>query len=207
MAAAAGAARPTRLQGGGARALVGRRVYSGGEYELVKPAPTCGGPTLQALVLDEAMFSASAMAAGGELSFEQMKLPALGLSLSLSHLVAIGHDVVPHDPCFPMRGTALLWQPHQWQPLCHGPWQPKWAAAISYARPLTKCYTRSVSPSSSVTGRSSRKLFRRCQYRLSYLVLLAARVPRLCVVQQWSCAPVSCRRARVCMEYGFAGFR
>ena len=57
-------------------------AYWGGEYELVRPAPTCGGPMLQMLVLDETTFAASAMEAGGELSFEQMKLPALKLELA-----------------------------------------------------------------------------------------------------------------------------
>ena len=52
------------------RKLSSGDAYSGAEYEVVQPAPTCGGPMLRALVLDEVTFAASAMAAGGELSFE-----------------------------------------------------------------------------------------------------------------------------------------
>lgn len=37
--------------------------------------PSCGGPELRTFVVDEAMFAASVMLVGGDVAFEEMKLP------------------------------------------------------------------------------------------------------------------------------------
>ena len=52
-------------------------AYGGSTYAIVQAAPLCGGPRLRRLALVEAMFGAEAMAAGGALSLEEMKLPQL----------------------------------------------------------------------------------------------------------------------------------
>ena len=52
-------------------------AYHGDTYTIGQLVSTCGGAPLQTLHLDESMFGPTAMAAGGELSFEAMKLPQL----------------------------------------------------------------------------------------------------------------------------------
>ena len=64
------------------RELSAGGAYAGSTYAITKLQPACGGPQLQTLVLDEATFAASAMEAGGELSFEEMKLPQLKAELA-----------------------------------------------------------------------------------------------------------------------------
>ena len=52
-------------------------TYTGGSYLISRLLPECGGPRLHTLCLDESSFAADVMKAGGQLSFEQMKLPQL----------------------------------------------------------------------------------------------------------------------------------
>ena len=65
----------------GCKVVVSERAsggaHAGSTYAIVQAAPLCGGPQLRRLALVEAMFGADAMAAGGALSLEEMKLPQL----------------------------------------------------------------------------------------------------------------------------------
>ena len=52
-------------------------AFTGSTYSIGEALAASGGPPLRTLVLNEAVFAPSAMEAGGQLSFEQMKLPQL----------------------------------------------------------------------------------------------------------------------------------
>jgi hypothetical protein len=52
-------------------------AYVGATYTIIRTEPSCGGPALKTLVLDDSTFAASAMKVGGEVPFAEMKLPQL----------------------------------------------------------------------------------------------------------------------------------
>ena len=55
----------------------GSACYSGSSCRALEADPSCGGAALRGMVVDESMFAASAMEAGGELALDALRVPQL----------------------------------------------------------------------------------------------------------------------------------
>ena len=69
-------------------------IYSGATCKILAEERSCGGAELHTLVVERDMIAASTMAAGGDVAFEQMKLPQLKEELAAREAKRAGMKAV-----------------------------------------------------------------------------------------------------------------